>query len=504
MNAFSKLTVDLPDLPILAFLSQMSANDRLAAHQVCPSWFHRAREVNQTILPSLTIVVGDSQLKSIDDYLNLETLHEKDSVKLLYSLEKDSQSQVSTLFPSIPLPHRHTPWNCLTFKHNQMTEKTDMQILTAFPRTTELTFLIESKIGGKRPKACDYVAFDHLVTLLTTSKKENDWKCQLTSFQVAFIGPTDIFPGPDFYRALNALTILENLDLSFIKMEKEELSILSQLKKISLNLDPQNKRCHKTFVHSMRKYAFKNEHLTVNLSNGYNIIPLLLFNTSTATAAAFGNQNSLKLSHQIVHTGAIEVNSFFMKELYWSLIKPGNFPNLVSVSLCCETFDVSKTFATLGRANLRRLRHLAFYVNFNVIIDENGQMHDRPVGSLLPLLCHERPLALVQALDLSLSTIFSHAQLRWLNLGGLLPNVKAVSFYRGDCAECRNRTYRDMSRSSMDTNDFRRFTACLRHLLSILALSTGLPHKSITCSEQFGTVEELLAAGDDPLYNKFT
>ncbi len=104
MNVFSKFTADFPDPPILAFLSQMSANDRLAAHQVCPSWFHRAREVNQTILPSLTIVVGDytSPFEPMDDCLNLETLHAKSSVKLLYSLEKDNPNEVNTLFPFFP------------------------------------------------------------------------------------------------------------------------------------------------------------------------------------------------------------------------------------------------------------------------------------------------------------------------------------------------------------------------------------------------------------------
>ena len=95
MNLFSKLSADFPDLPILAFLSQMSANDRLAAHRVCPSWFHRTRKVNLTILPSLTIVVGDytSPFESMDDCLNLETLHAKSSVKLLYSLGRIIQTK---------------------------------------------------------------------------------------------------------------------------------------------------------------------------------------------------------------------------------------------------------------------------------------------------------------------------------------------------------------------------------------------------------------------------
>ncbi len=479
MNVFSKLSADFPDLPILAFLSQMSANDRLAAHQVCPSWFHRAREVNQTILPSLTIVVGDytSPFEPMDDCLNLETLHAKSSVKLLYSLEKDNPNEVNTLFSFFPPPHRHTPWNCLTFKHNQMTEETVMQILAAFAGTTELTLLIDSNNGGERAKASDYaVAFAHLVTLLTTSEKENDWRCQLTSLRVAFIRPTNIFPGPAFYKALNGLTTLESLDLSYIKVEKEELSILCQLKQISLNLDLYSKTCHKSLVDSLAKYALKNEHLTVNLAHSYDVIPLLLLNTTaTDTAAAVsGNQDSPKLSNKIVHIGFIGVSSSDQEELYWPLI------------------DLA----------------LADYLD--LIIDENGQMVDRPGGSLYPLLRHERPLASVQALDLGLCMLSSHAQLQWLNLGGLLPNVKAISLSMGPCVECCYTTFRKMSRPAMNEGEVRRFTACLRYLLGILALDTRLPHTSITYdySEVVGAVEykKVLVAGgeDNPLYNKFT
>ena len=139
----------------------------------------------------------------------------------------------------------------------------------------------------------------------------------------------------------------------------------------------------------------------------YDVIPLLLFNaTATDTASAVaeksGHQDNLKLSHKIVHIGFIGVSSSDQEELYWPLIEPGNFPNLVSVSLCVETLDISKTLATLGRADLRRLRHLALAVYLDLIIDENGQMVDRPGGSLHPLLRHERPLASAQALDLSL------------------------------------------------------------------------------------------------------
>ena len=272
-----------------------------------------------------------------------------------------------------------------------MTEETVMQILAAFPGTTELTFLIDLNNGGERAKASDYaVAFAHLVTLLTTSEEKNEWKCQLTSLRVAFIRQTNIFPGPAFYKALNGLTTLESLDLSYIKVEKEKLSILGQLKQISLNLDLYSKTCHKSLVDSLAKYALKNEHLTVNLAHSYDVIPLLLLNTTaTDTAAAVaetsGLQDNLKLSHKIVHIGFIGVSSSDQEEFYWPLIEPGNFPNLVSVSLCVETLDISKTLTTLGRADLCRLRHLALAVYLDLIIDENGQMVDRPGGSLHPL-----------------------------------------------------------------------------------------------------------------------
>ncbi|KAH9391500.1 hypothetical protein TYRP_022433 [Tyrophagus putrescentiae] len=77
-----------------------------------------------------------------------------------------------------------------------------------------------------------------------------------------------------------------------------------------------------------------------------------------------------------------------------------------------SALDISKTLTTLGRADLCRLRHLALAVYLDLIIDENGQMVDRPGDHSIHCFAMSMTARFGSGAGaLSLCTLSLHAQL---------------------------------------------------------------------------------------------
>ena len=109
------------------------------------------------------------------------------------------------------------------------------------------------------------------------------------------------------------------------------------------------------------------------------------------------------------------------------------------------------------------------------------------------LLTVEQPLASLQALYLKVSLTserLAHDNLRWLNIGQLMPNLKAVHLNVLQCRSCGNSQWWWSAENTV------RAASCLRELLQIVANSTGLPPRRITYQPQvvFGPTEQLISS----------
>ncbi|KAH9408514.1 hypothetical protein TYRP_012190 [Tyrophagus putrescentiae] len=492
MNALSKLNSDQLNRSLQAIFSQMSANDRLAAHQVCPHWQHQVQEVNKAIGQWLIVSPGASSPihQYLDRYFNMSTLANEPSVKLLSSgLENETDGQEDSSLLFFPPALRFTPGNSLSFTFEQLTEDTAQQIVAAFPATTELTFCIlashTTALGAKT------TAYSRLVTMLTSERRGGrSWKRQLTSLRVISAGPRDLFPGEAFYRALNSLPALRSLDLSGVTLPKQEahLPIFGRLEKLNLVL--LSEECCQSFIGSLRQYA-KAETvgnaegcpsvLRVNLPNGWSHTLSLL------------RQLDKTLRRSIVRLNHLPLNVVQHPEVYRSLVD-GTFPNLVSVALLAPAWQLPQLFASIAE-NLPRLCHLALTISFTGShCNRQNEAVERVLASPLPIGL--RPITSLQALDLDFSHLESHDQLCWLSLGRLFPHVKAASLGLYYCSKCSVMMKRIHSIRDLYSRDkVVKVTSCLRDLLSILVSTTGLPPQNVTHQQVklFGSTEELLA-----------
>ncbi|KAH9408131.1 hypothetical protein TYRP_011791 [Tyrophagus putrescentiae] len=142
---------ELPDLCLLALFSQMTTLDLLHAHQVCPQWYHRVRELNAATTTSLTIAIvadnssGKGSLKSIQRRIN-ECFFGRVFAK--YRPTADNHHHHADLSEDTSLllysrqSHRQTLWNTLALTEEHLKSATvRKQLATAFAGLTALTFV---------------------------------------------------------------------------------------------------------------------------------------------------------------------------------------------------------------------------------------------------------------------------------------------------------------------------------------------------------------------------
>ena len=477
MAVLSKLTSDLPDLAILAIISQMNLEDRLNAHQVCPSWCYRVREVNRVTVPWLIILVSSQPLNcpKLDHYLNLGTLaNEHKSAKLLTRFAQEEPKNNSPLpFFCAPLV-RHTQWNCLKFEHDKLTSAVVLKILATFSGTTELTILLDN--SAENTWSLDQQTdLSCLLTMLISDKRGN-WKDQLTTFQVLYLKAknyfADIILGTPFYEALNHYTVLKNLTLYHVYLNHhQELPILRQLQRVMLSF--LKDQYYETAFRSIKQYGLGNETtspLQVHLPE-YD--------------PHFYNSLLKRLDADVCNTFFLLENSVLHNQGYYWKVLGGICPNLVSISLFCFSKDLPRIFSEMSH-NLPNLFHLRIIISFSSVMDDRGRnmaILPGPVGRMLTV---EKQLSSVQALDLELklSKPDSHDQARWLNIGHLMPNLKSVHLNSLVCSSC----------NSVSDVKARKLAFCCRDLLKIVAYSTGLPSQRITYQGQdiFGPTEQII------------
>ncbi|KAH9393146.1 hypothetical protein TYRP_006258 [Tyrophagus putrescentiae] len=517
MAVLSRFASDnLPDLPLLALMSQMSANDRLAAYQVCPRWGHRVLEVNKTLkVSSLTIAVNGAHSPNdihSPDPLGSEanethaTANEQGNLQLLTSLKEDEEekkeeeegkgkedgdeAKKKSLQFFLSLFPRQSQWNCLEFKHGQLTPAIVRQIMAAFPGITELTFLLNMANNWKNPPS-HQANFNQLFTALTSDEKEEEeegsWKAQLRTLRVINRDRGDLILEPTFYEALCLLPALRNLTLYDVYLgPKQQLAVLGQLEQVTLSFN--SVLCYHSLVSSLQKCIKVQKTEESFFSSLLKCFKMNRKEESDPPSAAVLPQVSLptleprlisellfklKLNYRRAIVCLATVDHSTSRQLFRQVFT-GRFSRLVSVSFCATSTHLPRVFSTLSRF-LPKLRHLSAILELKLTLENELEEQE--------LLTLEQPLASVQALHLKVSLTrarLAHDNLRWLNIGQLMPNLKALHLNVLECRGCGIGRWW----SAKTVPQRRSAVPCLRELLQIVAHSTGLPPRRITYQQQ--------------------
>ncbi len=378
--SLSKHQRDLPQLCSLAIFSQMDLRDRISAYQVCPEWYHRVREVNQTTVPSLTITVGGHSVKDYEFQINW-TGNVLQSARLL------TNSDGSPQFPM----HRLTKWNCFGCAVNDQQNWIILkQIVSTFPSITELIFV------------CDR---EEKLKLLTEMLQNDHWRRQLISLKVInqknrthLSDPTVLQP---LFTAINSLPALKYLTLRGVELY--DLPILAQLKVINCML-------RVSFLNSLQQYAAQNTgELSVEVS-GFDRLGSYLTELSKSLSAQLrGRITCLRIFTP--HIDRFPLSGIF-------------FPNLNTLYLWVSSSTLSQLFSVLSQ--LHRLQQLSLSINFTDLDPEHP----------FPLL--QAQLRSVKALDLYLY-FNSHSQVNWLNLPVTMPFLGAINLFILNCRSCETK-----------------------------------------------------------------
>ena len=445
-------TPDLPQLCLLAVISQMTLVDRISALQVCPQWHHRVKETNQATVKSLAIVVSSEPLTVIEGFLN----------KKFFFFHNHTIAGLVTSPPSGLLPplfpvHRFTAWSCLQFadEKNQLNSATIHQIMTTFPRLAELTFIEKNK-----------KSFNHLLEMLHA---ERPWRCQLTKLKVISnidqrLDSNDVSMLGALFASINGLPALQYLTLRNVPLHTYPLPILAQLKEINIEGNTLLSWGLSTFIRSLQQYVSSNaEWLRVNLLTPFDTVPIskLLYHLSVPLRRCF-----TCLSGD--HLWSLTDNAQFFKPLT-------AFPNLTSLKLSMSTISITTAFSFL--AQLPQLVQLSLNIYWSPSLQDELPPSPPPRAQLFS----------VKWLHVSLVLTF-HSQLHWLNLPVTVPNVQEISLDLLSCKICNySRTGPVFSSSSR---------RCLRIHLRLLMDLTGTPSHRIACfdnEDQQISAEELLA-----------
>ena len=512
---------DLPDLPLLALMSQMSANDRLSSYQVCPRWGHRVLEVNKTLKVSfLTIAVIGAH--SPNDIHHLDPLgseanethanaNEQGNLQLLTSLKEDEEEEgkrkedgdeakKKSLQFFLSLLPRQSQWNCLEFKHGQLTPAIVRQIMAAFPGITELTFLLNMANNWKNPPS-HQANFNQLFTVLTSDEnkkeeeKEGSWNAQLHTLRVINRDRGDLILESTFYKALCLLPALRNLTLYDVYLgPKQQLAVLGQLEQVTLSFN--SVLCYHSLVSSLQKCIKVQKTEESFFSSLLKCFKMNRKEESDPPAAVLPQVSlptleprlisellfKLKLNYRRAIVCLTTVDHSTSRQLFRQVFT-GRFSRLVSVSFCATSTHLPRVLSTLSRF-LPKLRHLSAILELKLTLENELEEQE--------LLTLEQPLASVQALHLKVSLTrarLAHDNLRWLNIGQLMPNLKALHLNVLECRGC------GIGRWTAENTV--RAVPCLRELLQIMANSTaGLPPRRITYQQQevFGPTEQLISS----------
>ncbi len=441
-------TPDLPQLCLLAVISQMTLVDRISALQVCPQWHHRVKETNQATVKSLAIVVS-LELTDIEHYLNKKFRNCPPIAGLV-------TSPPNGLPPLFPL-HRLTDWNCLQFADDDhLNSATIDQILSALPWLAELTFSADT-----------FRPFARLVEMLHADRP---WRSQLTGLKVISSSKKQTLELYDLtllkalFDSINGLPALQYLTLKDVPLLTHQLTILAQLKEINIEGGTLYEKGLFTFMISLQQYASINaEKLQVDL-----------FTPSDLNTVLQLQQLSEPLRRCFTCLGSEHLRAMNNQELLD--LRLTSFPNLTSVRLFLKAKSITPAFSAL--AQLPQLAQLSLRISWRYV----------PQNELPPSPPLRAQLFSVKWLQLTLLPS-SHSQLHWLNLPVTVPNVLKISL---DIVMCLMCGYRSMFLPPVLNPSSR---SCLRTHLRLLMDITDIPSHRIVCfnNGQQVSAEELLA-----------
>lgn len=230
------MAVKLPDVFLLSVFEKLCAIDRVNASQVCTSWNHRVREVNQNVR-FLTIFVS-SILPAFKGNLIDEYTYEY-STAVKQQLLKNAQSEAVKNGKDREKFVHSTKHNTLRFstfniEEQQLNLTIVQQIITAFSAVTELNFITYYD---------DISQYDYLLQMLKTGDQKNckkGWGQQLTTLRVIDVKnyKESVETSKRLFTAINELPALKKLVIELNNYGKKgiqlhDLPVLARLKAVS-------------------------------------------------------------------------------------------------------------------------------------------------------------------------------------------------------------------------------------------------------------------------------
>ncbi len=430
----------LTDLDLIAVIKQLTPNSQLKAARMSPRCRTLVRAANRRV-KSLAITDNDNY-KDTQKKVNRSFLASRPSMRQLRKI-----GQFFSDFPMTNIPL--SKWNCLMVGNEvELSSPIIKLIVNSFSAVTALKFI------ALRNNA---VLLKFCVKLL----QQPQWANQLSQLMVGNyqnkLIPTEL--GCPLITAINRLSALQCLSISWPGEKLPDLTILNQLKAIEL-------RCLRlsglSFLSSLERFAPGN-------------VGLQVYFHSLSTEALLGLSPPLRRC--IVNYGLTNLPFYYTYDQVPLLCQ--QFPSLTSLDVrCTDPAQLRSLFTAL--AQLQQL----VYLNLEIMVTRNQTEERRPLAQLTS----------VRALDLHL-TITSHSQkqVQWLNFQHTLPHCQAIHFKTFQCSRCGIGLHKYLQ-GGYDADPIRRSRAfkCLRHAL--FQLHTGVHSKQITSGlcEPYPSLEQII------------
>ncbi len=415
----------LTDLDLITVIKQLTPNSQLNAARMSPRCRTLVRAANRRV-KSLAITDNDNY-KDTQKKVNRLFLASEPSMRKLRKI-----GQYFSDFPMTNIPL--SKWNCLMVGNEvELSSPIIKLIVNSFSAVTALKFI------ALRNNA---VLLKFCVKLL----QQPQWANQLSQLMVGNyqnkLIPTEL--GCPLITAINRLSALQCLSISWPGEKLPDLTILNQLKAIEL-------RCLRlsglSFLSSLERFAPGN-------------VGLQVYFHSLSTEALLGLSPPLRRC--IVNYGLTNLPFYYTYDQVPLLCQ--QFPSLTSLAVKCpEPTHLRPLFTALS--HLQQLVHLYLSIKLTGTQTEEEL---RPLAQLTSL----------RALDLSLS-ITSHSQVSWLNLQKTLPHCQTIHIMAFNCVSCDIGLYNYLY-DDADTVGRSKALECLRGALP--KLHNGVCRKQITVS----------------------
>lgn len=462
-----------PDLCLLAVFRQMSLNDRLKAHDVCPRWGRLVREACRRDVRSLTIILSDGgsngggvpSLKEMAEHINKNYTSSSDNQ--LFSSCSTRMSQNCGNFQEIL-----NKGNCLQITFQMWNLATLKKIIFIFFTLTELTFLNRCNKGSK------FKIYKNLMKLLKMSLEEE--RLPLTAFRLID----------------RENTASRDKRLLFCLLNSGKLKYLTILNdEHQRSTDENNRNRARLFGHVSKFFSSCGTSVFVSkifdsiyYTEAINItIQLDLLNRKQDQLKILGFTYIPHTVNLVVQLTSEHFFHFRYTEYRHVCVMPPIMLNLhksvTSISLNLPPTACSSFFFWIGTAALPQLTHFGVKIDFSLIAP--ARLEHR---QLVP----RRPIEKEVFLELQL-TITAHMQIHWLNLPQFFPALQTIRLVSLECKSCDVKTVCFAEADYLTPTKRIQASECLREVIFFLHL-TGVPLDQILFEgeEHLGSSKQLL------------